>query len=233
MMHLRVHSIFISRTFSICIIFMMMLSTYAQGNRSNKKNIAEVDTLPFYRGVAVSVDLVGPAEMLFGDYGQYEASARINIKDKYFPVVELGLGKANAEDIATQLTYKTSAPYARIGVDFNLMKNKHDIYRLLGGVRYAYTDFKYDVVSPSITDPVWKDQVEYNAEGVKCNYHWLEFSFGVDAKIWGPVRMGWTVRYRKKLFGKAGDFGEPWYVPGFGKSGGTRLGGTFNVTFEL
>ena len=142
---------------------MMMLSTYAQGNRSNKKIIAEVDTIPFYRGVAVSVDLVGPAEMLFGDYGQYEASARINIKDKYFPVVELGLGKANAEDIATQLTYKTSAPYARIGVDFNLMKNKHDIYRLLGGVRYAYTDFKYDVVSPSITDPVWKDQVEYNA----------------------------------------------------------------------
>jgi hypothetical protein len=211
----------------------MLLNAHAQGG-SKKNIIAETaDSIPLFCGVAVSVDLVGPAEMMFGDYGQYEAAARINLKDKYFPVVELGWGKANAEDVATQLTYKTNAPYVRAGMDFNLMKNKHDIYRLLGGVRYAYTSFKYDVNSPNIVDPVWKDNVEYNAEGVKCNYHWLEFSFGVDAKIWGPVRMGWTVRYRKKLYSKAGDFGTPWYVPGFGKSGSTRLGGTFNVTFEL
>lgn len=211
----------------------MLLNAHAQGG-SKKNIIAETaDSIPLFRGVAVSVDLVGPSEMMFGDYGQYEAAARINLKDKYFPVVELGWGKANAEDVATQLTYKTNAPYVRAGMDFNLMKNKHDIYRLLGGVRYAYTSFKYDVNSPNIVDPVWKDNVEYNAEGVKCNYHWLEFSFGVDAKIWGPVRMGWTVRYRKKLYSKAGDFGTPWYVPGFGKSGSTRLGGTFNVTFEL
>ena len=232
-MHQRVHSIFISRALSISVLLLMLLNAHAQGG-SKKNIIAETaDSIPLFRGVAVSVDLVGPAEMMFGDYGQYEAAARINLKDKYFPVVELGWGKANAEDVATQLTYKTKAPYVRAGMDFNLMKNKHDIYRLLGGVRYAYTSFKYDVNSPNIVDPVWKDNVEYNAEGVKCNYHWLEFSFGVDAKIWGPVRMGWTVRYRKKLYSKAGDFGTPWYVPGFGKSGSTRLGGTFNVTFEL
>ena len=232
-MHLRAHSIFISRALSISVLLLMLLNAHAQGG-SKKNIIAETaDSIPLFRGVAVSVDLVGPAEMMFGDYGQYEAAARINLKDKYFPVVELGWGKANAEDVATQLTYKTNAPYVRAGMDFNLMKNKHDIYRLLGGVRYAYTSFKYDVNSPNIVDPVWKDNVEYNAEGVKCNYHWLEFSFGVDAKIWGPVRMGWTVRYRKKLYSKAGDFGTPWYVPGFGKSGSTRLGGTFNVTFEL
>ena len=232
-MHQRVHSIFISRALSISVLLLMLLNAHAQGG-SKKNIIAETaDSIPLFRGAAVSVDLVGPAEMMFGDYGQYEAAARINLKDKYFPVVELGWGKANAEDVATQLTYKTNAPYVRAGMDFNLMKNKHDIYRLLGGVRYAYTSFKYDVNSPNIVDPVWKDNVEYNAEGVKCNYHWLEFSFGVDAKIWGPVRMGWTVRYRKKLYSKAGDFGTPWYVPGFGKSGSTRLGGTFNVTFEL
>ena len=232
-MHQRVHSIFISRALSISVLLLMLLNAHAQGG-SKKNIIAETaDSIPLFRGVAVSVDLVGPAEMMFGDYGQYEAAARINLKDKYFPVVELGWGKANAEDVATQLTYKTNAPYVRAGMDFNLMKNKHDIYRLLGGVRYAYTSFKYDVNSPNIVDPVWKDNVEYYAEGVKCNYHWLEFSFGVDAKIWGPVRMGWTVRYRKKLYSKAGDFGTPWYVPGFGKSGSTRLGGTFNVTFEL
>ena len=30
-----------------------------------------------------------------------------------------------------------------------------------------------------------------------------------------------------------GDYGNTWYVPGFGKQGGSRFGGTFNVSFEL
>lgn len=60
--------------------------------------------------------------MVFGDYGQYEAALRINLKDRYFPIVELGIGKADHNDDATDITYNTSAPYAKIGVDFNLLK---------------------------------------------------------------------------------------------------------------
>ena len=62
---------------------------------------------------------------------------------------------------------------------------------------------------------------------------WAEFVFGVDAKIWGPVRMGWSLRYKRRLFHDDGDYGNTWYVPGFGKQGGSRFGGTFNVSFEL
>jgi hypothetical protein len=36
------------------------------------------------------------------------------------PIIELGIGKANAEDITTKLTYKSTAPYGRIGMDWNL-----------------------------------------------------------------------------------------------------------------
>ena len=49
---------------------------------------------------------------MVSDYGQYEASLRINLKDKYYPVFELGYGKADASDEATQITYKTSATRA-------------------------------------------------------------------------------------------------------------------------
>lgn len=140
--------------------------------------------------------LFGAGQMLLGDYGQYEAALRINLKDKYFPVVELGLGKADAKDEGTNLHYKTSAPYGRIGLDWNLMKNKHDIYRLYGGLRYAFTSYKYDLTGPEITDPIWGTTSPYEAKDISCNYHWMEILFGVDAKIWGPIRMGWSVRYK-------------------------------------
>jgi len=204
-----------------------------KSKRKQKEKIEEPDTIPFFRGIAVSGDLVGLLQLTLGDYGQYEAALRVNIKDKYFPVFEAGLGKADADDISTKLRYKTSAPYGRVGVDFNVLKDKHDDYRVYCGFRYAYTDFKYDLESPGITDPVWHEHVDFQAEGVACNYHWLELVAGVDAKIWGPFRLGWSARYKRRLFHNEGELGNAWYVPGYGKTGNSRLGGTFNIIIEF
>ena len=201
---------------------------------AQKKVIAETpDTIPLFRGMAVSVDAFGLGQILLSDYGQYEAALRMNLKDKYFPIIELGYGKANTTDEGTNINFKTSAPYGRIGMDWNLLKNKHDIYRLYGGARYAFTSYKFDVKGPDMIDPVWGTTTPYEAHDVSCNYHWLEAVFGVDAKIWGPIRMGWSVRYKRRLFRNDGDIGNTWYVPGFGRQGSSRFGGTFNITYEL
>ena len=143
------------------------------------------------------------------------------------------LGKADAKDEGTNLHYKTSAPYGRIGLDWNLMKNKHDIYRLYGGLRYAFTSYKYDLTGPEITDPIWGTTSPYEAKDISCNYHWMEILFGVDAKIWGPIRMGWSVRYKRRIAHNDGELGNAWYVPGFGKQGNSRFGGTFNIAYEF
>lgn len=98
---------------------MLLLASTAN---AQEKNVEKKDSVPLLRGFAVSVDLVGPAQMFLGDYGQYEAALRINLRDKYFPVFELGLGKADHDNDVTKISYKTSAPYAKIGIDFNLLK---------------------------------------------------------------------------------------------------------------
>lgn len=231
MMRPKLTSSSISRAVFISLLLAASLQVFAQ--ERPKVLTARKDTVPFLRGVSASADLVGLIQKMVSDYGQYEASLRVNIKDKYFPVVELGLGKADAEDVATRLTYKTSAPYGRIGLDFNMMKNKHDVYRIYAGFRYAFTTFKYDVTSPGIEDPVWREHTDFGIEGAKCTYHWGELVVGIDAKIWGPVRMGWTVRYRRRIAYSASDFGNAWYVPGYGKGDSSKLGGTFDLTFEL
>ena len=235
-MHARHISISISRAIlSSLFVLLAPLAAFGHQVPDDGKQTAEApaDTIKVFRGVAVSADLVGITQMLTGDYGQYEAAARINLRDKYFPIVEFGIGKADAEEVANSVNYKTSAPYLRVGCDFNLMKNKHDDYRVCAGFRYAYTSFKYDLYSPGTTDPVWLDPVDYGVEGASCSYHWLEGVVSVDAKIWRCLRLGWSLRYKRRLLHDDGPLDNSWYVPGYGKQGGTRLGGTFNIIIEL
>ena len=221
----------ISRAAISTLLALGALSASAQGLKPQSER---PDTTRFFRGLQVMVDAVGPIQLAVSDYGQYEAALRINFKDKYFPVFELGYGTANHEDDpVTHVAYKTSAPYGKVGMDFNIMKNKHDIYRVYIGARYAFTTFKYDVASPVLTDPVWKDPAAIQLNNVSASYHWAELLFAVDAKIWGALHLGWSVRYRRRLAHNAGESGNVWYVPGFGKTGNSRLGGTFNIIINL
>ena len=191
------------------------------------------DAVGFFRGMSVGADAVGPVMRSLASYGQYEALLRINIKDRYFPVIEAGAGQADKTDETTGTGFKTSAPYFRIGCDFNMLKDKHDAYRFLVGGRVGYSSFQYDIYSPGIADPIWGTQAAYGAAGSKGSQLWAEVAGGVDAKIWGAIRMGWTVRYKFRLSHKTGEIGEPWYVPGYGRGGSSRLGATFNILFEI
>lgn len=229
-------SSFVSRVIAISLLLIAVTTATAQSRKDAAKaktQTAQKDTVAFFRGVAVSADVVGLAQLAFSDYGQYEAALRINLKDRYFPVFELGYGTADSDNPTTNLKYKTSAPYWRVGMDFNIAKNKHDAYRVYAGARYAMTYYKFDVVGSGLKDPVWDDDVDYNVNGMKANYHWMEAVFGVDAKIAGPLRLGWSVRYRRRITHDDGNIGKTWYVPGYGKQGGSRLGGTFNIIFEI
>ena len=105
----------------------------------------EKDSIPLMRGFQLSFDLFGAGQMMLGDYGQYEAALRLNLHDQWFPIVELGYGKANhEEDAITGMAYKTQAPYFRVGIDFNMLKKKHQANRLFLGFRYANTSYKVD-----------------------------------------------------------------------------------------
>lgn len=191
------------------------------------------DSVPLFRGFSVSFDLVGAGLMAFSDNGQYEGALRINLHDEWFPIVEAGLGKADHDDEVTRIHYKTSAPYFKIGVDKNLLKEKHGPNRLYGGFRYAFTSYKVDVSHPGFPDPVWQWDTPYGMTGVACRQHWLEAVIGLDAKIYGPFHLGWSVRYKRRIAHSEGEMGKAWYVPGFGIFGDTRLGGTFNVIIDI
>ena len=225
---------FISTSILRAAISIVVLSASMPAQAQKKFFSFQQDSIPMFRGFAVSFDLVGAGLMAFSDNGQYEGALRINLHDEWFPILEVGLGKANHDDEVTKIHYKTSAPYFRIGIDKNLLREKHGPYRLYGGLRYAFTSYKVDIARQDFPDPVWLWDTGFGIKDARCNYHWLEAVVGVDAKIAGPVHLGWSLRYKRRIaHSEEGDFGNTWYVPGFGKFGDTRLGGTFNVIIDI
>ncbi|MDE6646404.1 MAG: hypothetical protein K2K03_00995, partial [Prevotella sp.] len=63
--------------------------------------------------------------------------------------------------------------------------------------------------------------------------HWLEAVFGLDAQIFGPLHMGWAVRYKRRIAHNEGTLGNTWYVPGFGISDKDNLAANFNVIIDI
>lgn len=223
-------SIFISRI----VVSIVLTLTVGNTNAQSGKIVNPADTMPLLKGMQLSVDIAGPVIMSLSDYGEYEAALRLNLKNKYFPIIEVGYGKAeHLNDEVTGISYKTSAPYFRIGCDLNLLKNKNSENHFYGGIRYAFTNYKVDMSRLDMQDPVWGNMANFIIEGESCNQHWLEVVFGIDSKIWGPMHLGWSVRYKRRIAHKDSSAGNTWYVPGYGKYGDTRLGANFYVTIDI
>lgn len=194
----------------------------------------EHDSIPLFRGFAVSFDLAGFAHMQLGDYGQYEGALRLNLHDQYFPILELGYGRANhGEDEVTGMSYQTKAPYFRLGADLNIMNNKHTGNRVFVGFRYGYTHYKVDISHPAFTDPVWGWNTSYNISGEAFYQHWIDALFGIDAKVYGPIHLGWSGRMRFRLAHNDGRIGKSWYVPGYGLQDSSVLAYSFYVSLDL
>lgn len=228
------HRPHISTYFSRLTVSLLLLVSTSAVIAQPKMFRLEKDSIPFFRGFAVSFDLVGPAMIMLSDHGEYEGALRINLHDQWFPIVELGIGHANhKKDEVTGLTYKTTAPYFRIGMDWNILKNKHQANRLYAGFRYAYTHYKADIIREKLPDPVWQSKSDFGVKGTSCSQHWLEGVFGLDAQIVGPFHMGWTIRYKRRIAHQDGEIGNTWYVPGFGINDSDNFSANFNIIFDI
>lgn len=223
------------RFFSIFLVyFAFWACVYAQVDKSASSVSETIDSLrqskfsKFFEGCAVGVDVVGPVLKQVSGQGEYQAFLQLNIKGKYLPIIEAGYGLSDKKYDLTDITYKTKAPFGRIGCDFNVLKNKHDDYRLVIGVRYGFTSFNYDTTSPT-------DSLHTTFSTVTDSYtlHWGELVFGVDAKVWGPLHMGWSVRYRRRIYGSE-HTKDPLYAPGFGNAAdGTSIMALYNIGIQL
>lgn len=252
----KIFNCFISLAFCLFLPFHSLSAQNPQNSAQDPMPKAEkrteekkedVPQYPLYNGVSVGLDLWGIGnKVIGGDNLSVEVMADVNLKNRFFPTLELGYAASNADgDLG--IHYQAKAPYFRIGIDYNALYKKKHANMLLVGLRYAVTSFKYDIDAVSLNDPIygggvgnpnledeiWGGSLPYDHRGMKGSMQWIEISLGLRARVWQDLYMGWAVRMKYKLSASAGTYGDPWYVPGFGKYGSNTIGVTYTITYKL
>lgn len=199
---------------------------------TKKKSEKLVGKEKMLQGLSLSFDLYNLGSRILGNYGGPEAALRVNLWHTYFPVFEAGVGMTNYTNEETNINYKTNAPYFRIGIDKNMLRNKKDFARLYAGFRYGFSAFKYSVKAPPQTDNIWGGQYYLNRTGVASTWGWLELGVGIDVRIVSFFHLGIGARYKMKLHATDNGNTEPWYVPGFGTVD-TRWTLNYSLTFDI
>lgn len=207
--------------------------------------IAATETLPqsekpedaanVFRGIYLSADLFGYIYPIFvkDKYYSAEVAASVNLNNRFFPVVEAGIGHTDIISHLYDIGYRTRAPYYRIGMDYNMQyQNGKPNYIYLGG-RMGYTSFEYSVDAPPLDDPIWGTESPVKFTDVPCRALWVEAVAGVRAEILKNLYLGWSLRYKYPLKKEPITNGGPWYIPGFGASSGAAFGATYSVTYYL
>ncbi|MBO7267656.1 MAG: hypothetical protein J6V12_07830 [Bacteroidaceae bacterium] len=186
-----------------------------------------------FQGIYLSGDVFGYIYPLFvkDKYYSTEASITVNLKNRFFPIAEVGYGYTDMVSQLYEIGYRTSAPYYRIGMDYNVQyKNGRPNYIYLGG-RMGYTTFSYDVDAPPLKDPVWGGETPIQFTDMLCRAIWIEAVGGVRAEIVKNLYMGWSLRYKYPLHKAPIANGGPWYIPGFGAGDKATLGATYTISY--
>lgn len=219
-------------------LLLVVVPLHAQEKSNKPSDNSHQKHTSLYQGTSIGVEIAGPINyfVLGSDMVSSEIQLQTNLKNRYFPTLEIGYGKADKLNDSNDLHYKTSAPYFRIGMDYNVFYKKTHLPGYLAvGLRYGSSSFNYDVNGPDMTDPNYGGQitVPFHYEGIKSSASWLEAVISIKVRIYQRFHMGWAVRYKVRIKADESENTVPWYIPGFGKNASSNFNLTYNLTYNL
>ena len=191
---------------------------------------------PLFRGVSVSADVFGWIYPIFVSDAFYnnEVSVSVNLRDRFFPVAEVGYGHCNTIGDLYGIRYTTAAPYFRVGMDYNFQyKKPSSVGFVFAGARMGYSSSNYDVEASPLTDPVTGEACPFLLTHIPCRALWGEALVGIRSRVWKGFSLGWSIRYKRLLSNCTGENGNPWFIPGYGVHGTETFGATYQLIWNF
>jgi len=191
---------------------------------------------PLIYRVNVGANLWDPIMRMMGqDYGVASVWGELNMHNRYFPAMEIGLGTADITPEESNFTYRSPmAPFVKIGASYNVFYNSNPKYKFLVGFRYGFTPFSYRITDITLRDDYWGTDEPLEIPKQNSTVGYFELLAGVRVNVFGNWSFGWDVRYHSILHESKSTYGKPMYIPGYGKRGASLSGSiTVSYTFEL
>ncbi|VBB48354.1 conserved exported hypothetical protein [uncultured Paludibacter sp.] len=210
-----------------------------QLSAQEKKDTTKV-TVPLYQGFTVELDVVPFVETAFNNgeiYGT-QGNLQFNLKNKFFPVIEIGYSSANKTlQNESKTNFSGKGMYEKIGIDFNLLKQNPGgkIYNnyFLAGLRFGMTKFDYSINNLYIEDNYWGGSENLNLNLTSPTKFWYELVGGIRVDIYKGITMGWNVRNKHLMKSTANGNVAPWYIPGYGKNTTSLWGFSYIIGYRF
>ncbi len=189
---------------------------------------------PLWNGLQVSVNVMDGIANLFGQsYGNYELAVELDLYNRFFPVWEIGVGRADNTPEGLNFTYRTRASlYNRVGMNYNFKYNDESKSFFYIGLRYGFSFFSYNIDDITITDPYWQESETLSIAHQKSWAHWGELLGGVRVQVCKNFYMGWTARYHYLFGSKENESSTLWFIPGYGTES-SPFGFTYTLGYRF
>ncbi len=180
---------------------------------------SENDTI-FHPALRIGVDVSGFARQIIEpEVFPIEVSVDFEWRENLFAVVEGGMLTANMERETHQ--YTADGFFGRAGADYNLLQLITDPSNdaILVSLRYGYSRFRQEAPLIIIPDGYWGDhQTSVDADTYQA--HWMEAGIGLKTEVFRNFFIGWSLRGKILLSATSEPEMDPYYVGGYGSSGG-------------
>ncbi|HET9571206.1 MAG TPA: DUF6048 family protein [Bacteroidales bacterium] len=189
--------------------------------------------IPTYQGINLGVELGKPLLGLISNDKGYSIKADVNLKNTWFPTVELGYSSYDrtAESGTRCLA---SGNYFKIGVNKSLTYLGNKAQNMFyAGAHYGFTSFKYILNHLAWTDNYWGNNALTDLVDQPGVVGWLELTVGVRVNVWGPFSLGWSGQYKSTLHVSGGSYSNPAYIPGYGENLKPMAGLAFHLYCQL
>ncbi len=189
---------------------------------------------PLLHEVIAGVNVWDPIMRALGQkYGLGDVWAELSMHNRYFPFFAVGLGTINETPVDKNFTFKSPvAPYFKIGGSYNFFYNSNPDYRLQMGLRYGFTTYKWSALDVTVDEGYWGTPSTYSLKDIGNTAGYLEVTFGIKVKISGNFSAGWTIVYHSILHESKSAYGNPMYIPGYGKRNGA-ISGNFSIMYTI
>lgn len=179
---------------------------------------AKRPVLPLLMSASAGVNIWDPLMRMLGQsYGGASVWAALNLKNRFIPTAEIGIGMANSTPDDGNFTYKGKAAFfAKIGMNYNFFFSKNPKYQFYLGLRGAWSSFRYDILDVSLNNSYWGGNATFDIRDQKSHAFWGEIRAGLQVEIYRNFSIGWALHYNLLFDIKDTPNSRPWYIPGYG-----------------
>lgn len=193
------------------------------------------DSIPLFGGVTLGTDIIAPGSYLLNrEKLSFQLSAEVNLKSRYYPIVEIGASRMN---LTTEDDYKfksNSAFYTRVGLNY-AFQQRPDFY-FYAGLRYGFSHVSYDILDIPIVGDYWGESQRIDILDQKSFSQWASIVAGIKVKIYKSLSMGWNVRYNFLISSTKNPNSNTWFIPGYGMNqagSSSAIAVEYNIYYQL